>query len=102
MFCICSDCHNRKKERIEEQFERVKYRTFNNGTEMGSHVKEYGNMDIRKDKLSKYQGYVPADSASASKHCWVPPTNNVNVATMPGGVHQRDAELLYLWEKVHS
>nr|GLL23527.1 vacuolar-processing enzyme-like [Ipomoea trifida] len=92
-----SDCHNRKKERIEEQFERVKYRTFNNGTEMGSHVKEYGNMDIRKDKLSKYQGYVPA----ASKHCWVPPTNNVNVATMPmpGGVHQRDAELLYLWEK---
>nr|GMC77567.1 Vacuolar-processing enzyme [Ipomoea batatas] len=90
-----------KKERIEEQFERVKYRTFNNGTEMGSHVKEYGNMDIRKDKLSKYQGYVPADSASASKHCWVPPTNNVNVATMPmpGGVHQRDAELLYLWEK---
>ncbi|XP_019175471.1 PREDICTED: vacuolar-processing enzyme-like [Ipomoea nil] len=82
-----SDRHNRKKETISGQYENVKKRTWNNGTGGGSHVMEYGSMDLRKDKLSKYQGYV------------LPP---INVATipMPGTtVHQRDAELLYLWEK---
>ncbi|KAK6935229.1 Peptidase C13, legumain [Dillenia turbinata] len=87
-----SETHNLKKETIKQQYEVVKERTSNYNTyTAGSHVMEYGNKSIKTEKLYLYQGYDPAGVNF--------PPNNFRLDTGMDVVNQRDADLLFLWQR---
>ncbi|KAK6947617.1 Peptidase C13, legumain [Dillenia turbinata] len=87
-----SETHNLKKETIKQQYEAVKERTSNFNTyTAGSHVMEYGNKSIKSEKLYLYQGYDPASVNF--------PPNNFRLDTHMDVVNQRDADLLFLWQR---
>jgi len=86
-----SESHNLKKETIEQQYKSVKERTANSNSYIeGSHVMEYGNENIRSEKLYLYQGFDPATVN-------LPPYSN-QLDTHMGIVNQRDADILFLWQ----
>lgn len=71
---------------------QVKLRTSNyNDFEAGSHVMEYGSRDIKPEKVYLYQGFDP-DTINL-------PGNQIGF-TQKGVVNQRDADLLFMWERV--
>ncbi|XP_021888149.1 vacuolar-processing enzyme [Carica papaya] len=51
-----SDMHDVSKETLKEQYKVVKNRTATTNKEMGSHVMQYGSLDIANDFLSGYLG----------------------------------------------
>jgi len=72
---------------------QVKYRTSNvKGFGMGSHVMQYGDVNITAEKLYLYQGFDPATVN-------FPPHNGRLEAKMEV-VNQRDAELFFMWQMV--
>ncbi|XP_010259032.1 PREDICTED: vacuolar-processing enzyme-like [Nelumbo nucifera] len=85
-----SETHNLKKETLRQQYHNVKDRTSNYNTYfVGSHVMEYGNRSIKTEKLYLYQGFDPANE-------------NLNQNTLHPHmevVNQRDADLLFLWQR---
>ncbi|XP_049361770.1 legumain [Solanum verrucosum] len=86
-----SESHNLKKETIKQQYEKVKERTSNsNNYNAGSHVMEYGSKKIKPEKVYLYQGFDPATVNL--------PANKINFAQLEV-VNQRDADLLFLWER---
>ncbi|XP_019263066.1 PREDICTED: LOW QUALITY PROTEIN: vacuolar-processing enzyme-like [Nicotiana attenuata] len=86
-----SESHNLKKETIKQQYEKVKERTSNfNNYNAGSHVMEYGSKEIKPEKVYLYQGFDPATSNL--------PANKIDFAHLEV-VNQRDADLLFLWER---
>lgn len=86
-----SESHNLKKETIKQQYEKVKERTSNfKNYEAGSHVMEYGSKDIKPEKVYLYQGFDPATVNL--------PANKIDFARLEV-VNQRDADLLFLWER---
>lgn len=53
----CSDHSNLLKETLEKQFELVKERTSRNGSYIqGSHVLQFGSLDIDEEAASDYLG----------------------------------------------
>ncbi|GAV75609.1 Peptidase_C13 domain-containing protein, partial [Cephalotus follicularis] len=90
-----SETHNLKKETIQQQYKMVKARTSNYNTyTTGSHVMEYGNGTIKSEKLNLYQGFDPASVN-------IPP-NKMNLDTPMGVVNQRDADLLFMWQRYNK
>ncbi|KAD3641216.1 hypothetical protein E3N88_30440 [Mikania micrantha] len=86
-----SETHNLKKESLEQQFNKVKKRTSNANTyNSGSHVMEYGSKDIKPEKVYLYLGFDPATISL--------PANHVHFDKMDG-VDQRDADLIFLWQR---
>ncbi|CAN4127570.1 unnamed protein product [Withania somnifera] len=86
-----SESHNLKKETIKQQYEKVKDRTSNfNNYNAGSHVMEYGSKEIKPEKVYLYQGFDPATVNL--------PANKIDFARLEV-VNQRDADLLFLWER---
>ncbi|GAB2274117.1 hypothetical protein Dimus_008889 [Dionaea muscipula] len=89
-----SECHNLKRETINEQYQTVKDRTSNYNTfTAGSHVMEYGNKSLKVEKLYLYQGFDPATENYFSP-------NKFHLNIQMGGVNQRDADLLFLREQL--
>ncbi|KAF8364645.1 hypothetical protein HHK36_033380 [Tetracentron sinense] len=87
-----SETHNLKKETLQQQYRAVKDRTSNYNTyNAGSHVMEYGNKSIKAESLYLYQGFDPASENITQ--------NKLHHDTRMDVVNQRDAELLFLWQK---
>ncbi|XP_075505765.1 legumain-like [Primulina tabacum] len=88
-----SETHNLKRETIEQQYQQVKDRTSNHDTyNAGSHVMEYGNKSFKPEKLSRFQGFDPATMD-------LPPNRMHHTKYHMDVVNQRDADLLFLWER---
>ncbi|KAM0058407.1 putative legumain protein [Helianthus debilis subsp. tardiflorus] len=86
-----SETHNLKKESLEQQFNKVKERTSNSNTyNSGSHVMEYGSKDIKPEKVYLYLGFDPATVNL--------PANQIHFDKLDG-VNQRDADLIFLWQR---
>ncbi|XP_060207272.1 legumain [Lycium barbarum] len=86
-----SESHNLKKETIKQQYEKVRERTSNfSNYNAGSHVMEYGSKEIKPERVYLYQGFDPATVNL--------PENKIDFARLEV-VNQRDADLLFLWER---
>ncbi|KAJ9706819.1 hypothetical protein PVL29_002007 [Vitis rotundifolia] len=87
-----SETHNLKKQTIEDQYQRVKVRTSNHNTySIGSHVMVYGNESIKTELLYLYQGFDPATDKL--------PQNKFDLDIRMDVINQRDADLLFLWQR---
>ncbi|XP_058206956.1 vacuolar-processing enzyme [Rhododendron vialii] len=87
-----SETHNLKKETLAHQYTKVKERTSNYNTyNAGSHVMEYGNKSIKGERVYLYQGFDPATKNF--------PVNEIYFGTPMDVVNQRDADLLFLWQR---
>ena len=76
-------------------FVKVKVRTSNHNTySIGSHVMLYGNESMKTELLYLYQGFDPATDKL--------PENKFNLDIRMGAINQRDADLLFLWQRVNS
>ncbi|KAL3619392.1 hypothetical protein CASFOL_036962 [Castilleja foliolosa] len=88
-----SESHNLQRETIKQQYQQVKDRTSNYNTyNAGSHVMEYGNKSIKSEKVYLYQGFDPATEN-------LPPNRIIGSKRRMDVVNQRDADLLFLWER---
>ncbi|XP_024523144.1 vacuolar-processing enzyme [Selaginella moellendorffii] len=86
-----SEVHNLKRETLLQQYLDVKDRTSNHNTyEAGSHVMQYGDVELNSNPLSMFLGFDPA-IADGNGDLIIPSSAN--------GVSQRDADLLHLWSK---
>jgi legumain len=84
-----SEIHNLNKETLEDQYELVRDRTSVYGTfQAGSHVMQYGQLDIDSEDVAEYIGSDPANDKASGLF---------DIAR--GNVLQRDADLLHLWHK---
>lgn len=93
-----SEKHNLKTETIKQQYQLVKFRTSDHNTyRAGSHVMQYGDIPISKEQLFLYIGSDPANSNATFTYDngfpEFPDEKDVRA------VNQRDADLLYLWQK---
>ncbi|KAG6510182.1 hypothetical protein ZIOFF_028191 [Zingiber officinale] len=83
-----SENHNLKEE-------TVKMRTLNQNTySAGSHVMEYGDKNVKPEKLYLYQGFNPANANLTE--------NALRLSKQMGVINQRDADLLFLWHMFPS
>ncbi|KAK9742038.1 hypothetical protein RND81_03G144600 [Saponaria officinalis] len=82
-----SDAHNLGSESLEQQYKVVMERTADDEDEYGSHVMQYGTMDLDQEYLSMYLGMN-----SISKGGQLPITSSA--------VEQHEADILYLRQKV--
>ncbi|EOA18415.1 hypothetical protein CARUB_v10006959mg [Capsella rubella] len=87
-----SGIHNLQTETLQQQYELVKKRTALDGYYYGSHVMQYGDVGLSKDKLEIYMGTNPANENSTFV--------DSNSLKLPSRVtNQRDADLVHFWEK---
>ncbi|KAI3804351.1 hypothetical protein L1987_25828 [Smallanthus sonchifolius] len=84
-----SDSEDLRHETLEEQYLKVKMRTYNNHSSEGSHVMQYGTLGISKETVSVYQGSTPG-SFSAKPF---------QSSDSMGVVNQRDADLYSMWKR---
>lgn len=72
---------------------QVKRRTAPVGFAYGSHVMQYGDVGLSKDKLDLYMGTNPANDnfTFVDANSLKPPSRVTN---------QRDADLVHFWDKV--
>ncbi|GJY46329.1 vacuolar-processing enzyme-like protein [Tanacetum coccineum] len=88
------DCevHNLQTETIKQQYHLVKERTSNGNSNYGSHVMQYGDLQLSMDELYLYMGTNPANEnftfieSNSLRPSWK-------------AVNQRDADLLHFWHK---
>jgi legumain len=59
----------------------------------GSHVMEYGDKTFKDEKLFLYQGFDPANANMTNRLLW---------PGLEGAINQRDADILFMWKRVHS
>jgi len=91
-----SEVHNTMKETLEQQYQVVKERTSNYQTYgIGSHVMQYGDIPISQDPLSLYIGFDPANANATFENSLPRYLREKDAAA----INQRDADLLYLWQK---
>jgi legumain len=86
----CSDAHDLRAESLKQQYQVVKDRTSGQGTDsLGSHVMQYGDLKQNEQSLFVFMGTDPAND------------DNATAATSAGAgtVNQRDADLVYFWQK---
>ncbi|XP_074567301.1 vacuolar-processing enzyme alpha-isozyme-like [Curcuma longa] len=93
-----SDMNDMAKETLEQQYQIIKNRTSVNGTYyVGSHVMQYGDLDLSSKRLSLYIGSKHHHSGSATHaHHHSSPTN---LNDLELAIDQRDASLVYFWHK---
>ncbi|GAB2276502.1 hypothetical protein Dimus_011224 [Dionaea muscipula] len=91
-----SDRANLAKETLEMQYYLVKNRTIS-AKQYGSHVMQYGDSSVGEDFLSLYLGARTSKSGSSTS------MDDKSVLTMAplASVEQRDADLVYLTQKVN-
>ncbi|KAK1430551.1 hypothetical protein QVD17_13371 [Tagetes erecta] len=82
-----SDSQDLRLETLEQQYLKVKERTFDNNSSVGSHVMQYGTLSISNETVSIYQGYSTGEFSSY-------PSPRFD---SKGGIHQRDADLYSMW-----
>ncbi|CAH8378067.1 unnamed protein product [Eruca vesicaria subsp. sativa] len=87
-----SGVHNLQTETLRQQYELVKRRTAGAGSSYGSHVMQYGDVELNKDKLDLYMGTNPANDnfTFVETNSLTPPSRVTN---------QRDADLVHFWDK---
>lgn len=91
-----SEMNNLKEETLLQQYDLVKRRTSNHNTYMtGSHVMQYGNLTISQEELYLYIGF---DSANSNASLVLENTLLLE-RTEAKAINQRDADLLYMWQK---
>ncbi|CAO2816727.1 unnamed protein product [Amaranthus hypochondriacus] len=88
-----SESHNLRTETLKRQYELVKKRTANGGSYYGSHVLEFGDRELSKDKLYLYMGTNPANDNFTFVD------DNALRPVSSKAVNQRDADLVHFWEK---
>ncbi|KAF9613381.1 hypothetical protein IFM89_007459 [Coptis chinensis] len=87
-----SDIHNLRTETLKQQYHLVKDRTINQNSDMGSHVMQYGDIDLSAEHLFLYMGSNPANDNLTSID-----ENSLPLSSRT--VNQRDADLLHFWHK---
>lgn len=91
-----SEINNLKEETLLQQYDLVKLRTSNHNTYMsGSHVMQYGNITISQEELYLYMGFDSANSNASL----VLENSPLLEKTEAKAINQRDADLLYMWQK---
>ncbi|KAF5939995.1 hypothetical protein HYC85_021162 [Camellia sinensis] len=87
-----SDTKNLRTETLRQQYELVKMRTANGNSAYGSHVMQFGDLQLSKEDLFLYMGTNPANDnySFVNDNFLLPPSKAVN---------QRDADLLHFWDK---
>ncbi|KAI3682208.1 hypothetical protein L2E82_50071 [Cichorium intybus] len=88
------DVHNLRTETIREQYHLVKERTSNGNAYYGSHVMQYGDLQLSKDQVYMYLGTNPAND----NFTFVDSSNSLR-SSPSKAVNQRDADLLHFWHK---
>nr|AWD84471.1 asparaginyl endopeptidase 1 [Petunia x hybrida] len=86
-----SDIHNLRTESLKQQYHLVKDRTANGNPFYGSHVMQYGDLNLSKNPLFVYMGTNPAND-----NYTFGADNSLRVSKV---VNQRDADLLHFWYK---
>ncbi|KAI3756024.1 hypothetical protein L1987_55836 [Smallanthus sonchifolius] len=88
------DCevHNLQTETVQQQYHLVKERTSNGNVNYGSHVMQYGDLQLSKDELYLYLGTNPANENFTF-------INSNSLRSSSKTVNQRDADLLHFWHK---
>ncbi|KAG6505919.1 hypothetical protein ZIOFF_031232 [Zingiber officinale] len=91
---IYSDIHNLRTETLKQQYQLIKTRTsVHDNYRHGSHVMQYGNLELNAEKLFLYLGSNPAnDNATFIE-------DNSLLSFHKAAVNQRDADLVYFWHK---
>lgn len=88
-----SDVHNLRTETLNQQYELVKDRTsMHNTFYLGSHVMQYGDVNLNENNVFMYIGSNPANENSTF-------TEDNTLPSFPRSVNQRDADLVYFWQK---
>ncbi|KNA12291.1 hypothetical protein SOVF_127310 [Spinacia oleracea] len=88
-----SEIHNLRTETLKRQYELVKMRTANGGSYYGSHVLQFGDKELSKEKLYMYMGTNPANDNFTF-------VDDNSLRPMSSkAVNQRDADLVHFWEK---
>lgn len=72
----------------------MKKRTAATASTYGSHVMEFGDIGLSKEKLVLYLGTNPYN-----ENATFPDQNSLR--PLSGVTNQRDADLVHFWEKVH-
>ncbi|KAJ0594543.1 putative legumain protein [Helianthus annuus] len=83
-----SDSEDLRVETLEQQYLKVKIRTYDNHSSEGSHVMQYGTLGISKETVSVYQGSTPKKSSPHTLQS----SDSMDV------VNQRDADLYSMWQ----
>eukprot|EP00252_Welwitschia_mirabilis_P013946 TRINITY_DN3089_c0_g1_i7.p1 TRINITY_DN3089_c0_g1~~TRINITY_DN3089_c0_g1_i7.p1 ORF type:complete len:177 (+),score=18.04 TRINITY_DN3089_c0_g1_i7:212-742(+) len=92
-----SEAHNTVKETLQDQYIVVKERTSNHHTySMGSHVMQYGDTKLSAEALSVFMGFDPANANATFQDAFPKSFKSKHIEA----VDQRDADLLYLWQRV--
>ncbi|XP_072968600.1 vacuolar-processing enzyme-like [Typha angustifolia] len=88
-----SDVHNMRTESLNQQYQLVKSRTEIHYPDIvGSHVMQYGDLDLNTQHLFLYIGSNPANDNATS-------VDGNSLPSFSRAVNQRDADLIYLWQK---
>ncbi|KAK1430552.1 hypothetical protein QVD17_13372 [Tagetes erecta] len=82
-----SDSQDLRVETLEQQYLKVKERTLNNNSDMGSNVMQYGTLRISNETVSVYQGSTAKELSS----------NPFKKFNSMGVINQRDADLYSMW-----
>lgn len=88
-----SDIHNLRTETLHQQYKLVKDRTsMHNTFSFGSHVMQYGDLNLNVNNVFLYIGSNPANDNSTFIEA-------NSLPSFPRSVNQRDADLVYFWQK---
>ncbi|KAF8400956.1 hypothetical protein HHK36_014259 [Tetracentron sinense] len=90
-----SDIHNLRTESLKQQYELVKRRTSNDNSPYGSHVMQYGDIELNKKHIFLYMGTNPSND----NYTFV---EDNSLPSPSRAVNQRDADLLHFWHKFHK
>ncbi|XP_074566052.1 vacuolar-processing enzyme-like [Curcuma longa] len=88
-----SDIHNLRTETLKQQYQLVKTRTSVGETYSGgSHVMQYGDVELNAENLFSYLGSNPANENATFNE-------DNSLYFHKASVNQRDADLVYFWHK---
>ncbi|CAA0824251.1 Vacuolar-processing enzyme gamma-isozyme [Striga hermonthica] len=87
-----SDVHNLRTETLNQQYQLVKKRTAKDNSYMGSHVMQYGDLNLSAENLFVYMGTDPAND----NYTYV---DDNSLHPSSEAINQRDADLLHFWHK---
>jgi len=88
-----SDVHNLRTESLKQQYQLVKSRTaIQNSYNYGSHVMQYGSLDLNTEHLFLYMGSNPSNDNFTY-------IDENSLPSFSKPVNQRDADLLHYWHK---
>ncbi|PKA66658.1 Vacuolar-processing enzyme [Apostasia shenzhenica] len=91
-----SDVHNLRSETLKQQYNLVKIRTsVHNTYNLGSHVMQYGELELNKQHIFLYMGSNPANENSTF-------IEENSFLSIPSVVSQRDADLIFYWNKFRN